>query len=95
MVRYCFMIFFMIFAAAFTCATPARAQNNPLSTEARSDYGIVREFVIRAAEKMPEEDYGFKPTPEVRSFGQLIGHIADKPIRVLFGCKKREQILGV
>ena len=26
---------------------------------------------------MPEEGYGFKPTPEVRSFGQLIGHIAD------------------
>ncbi len=32
---------------------------------------------IRAADKMPEEGYGFKPTPEVRSFAQLIGHIAD------------------
>jgi uncharacterized damage-inducible protein DinB len=26
---------------------------------------------------MPEENYSFKPTPEVRSFGQLIGHVAD------------------
>ena len=33
--------------------------------------------VIRAAEKMPEENYSFKPTPEVRSFGQLVGHVAD------------------
>ena len=32
---------------------------------------------MRAAAKMSEEDYAFKPTPEVRSFGELIGHIAD------------------
>ena len=33
--------------------------------------------VIAAAEKMPEESYSFKPTPDVRSFGQLVGHLAD------------------
>ena len=33
--------------------------------------------VIAAAEKMPEENYSFKPTPDVRSFGQLVGHVAD------------------
>ncbi|MGE5347203.1 MAG: DinB family protein [Acidithiobacillales bacterium] len=37
----------------------------------------VKDVVIRAAEKMPEENYAFKPTPEVRSFGQLVGHVAD------------------
>jgi uncharacterized damage-inducible protein DinB len=26
---------------------------------------------------MPEENYAFKPTPDVRSFGQLVGHVAD------------------
>ena len=26
---------------------------------------------------MPEENYSFKPTPEVRTFGQLVGHVAD------------------
>ena len=30
--------------------------------------------LTRAAEKMPEENYAFKPTPEIRSFGQLVGH---------------------
>ena len=34
-------------------------------------------FILRAAEKMPEEHYGFRPTPEVRTFAQLLGHIAD------------------
>lgn len=32
---------------------------------------------IAAAQEMPEENYSFKPTPEVRSFGQLVGHVAD------------------
>jgi uncharacterized damage-inducible protein DinB len=37
----------------------------------------VSNAVIGAAQKMPEENYSFKPTPEVRSFGQLVGHVAD------------------
>ena len=67
---------FLILAGALSCAPAALCQDS-LSTEAKSDYSTVKGFVIRAAEKMPETDYGFKPTPEVRSFGQLIGHIAD------------------
>ena len=27
---------------------------------------------------MPEENYSFKPVPEVRSFGQLVGHVAEE-----------------
>ena len=34
-------------------------------------------FVIRSAEKVPEDLYAFRPTPEVRSMGQLYGHVAD------------------
>jgi hypothetical protein len=33
--------------------------------------------ILKAAEKMPESEYGFKPTPDVRTFGQLIAHVAD------------------
>ena len=54
-----------------------RAQGNPLSADVKQDYQTVRDFFIRAAEKMPEADYGFKPTPEVRSFGQQVAHVAD------------------
>jgi uncharacterized damage-inducible protein DinB len=55
--------------------------SNPLSREAVSDYRIVRDYIVRAAEKMPDEGYSFKPTPEIRNFGQLIGHIADDQYR--------------
>ena len=40
-------------------------------------YTMLSGVVIAAAEKMPEANYSFKPTPEVRSFGQLVGHLAD------------------
>jgi uncharacterized damage-inducible protein DinB len=33
--------------------------------------------VVAAAEKVPEETYSFKPAPDVRTFGQLVGHLAD------------------
>lgn len=34
-------------------------------------------WIERAAEKMPEEEYAFQPDPGVRSFGQILGHVAD------------------
>ena len=54
-----------------------RAQGNPLSASLKQDYQIVRGYFIRAAEKMPEADYGFKPSPDVRTFGQQVAHVAD------------------
>ena len=53
------------------------AQSNPLTADVKSDYQGVRDYFIRAAEKMPEADYGFKPSPDVRSFGQQVAHVAD------------------
>jgi uncharacterized damage-inducible protein DinB len=55
----------------------ASAQDNPLSTWNKFAYGHVKTILIRSAEKMPEADYTFKPTAAVRSYGQIIGHIAD------------------
>jgi len=43
----------------------------------KTAYTHLRGWVLRSAEKMPEADYKFKPTDAVRSFGQLIGHVAD------------------
>jgi uncharacterized damage-inducible protein DinB len=54
-----------------------RAQNSPLSADLKKDYGSIRDFFIRAAEKMPEAEYGFKPSPDVRSFGEQVAHVAD------------------
>jgi uncharacterized damage-inducible protein DinB len=56
--------------------TPA-SQENPLSTWNKLAYGRVKGMLLRSAEKMPEENYNFKPIDTVRSYGQIIGHVAD------------------
>src|ERR1700693_94035 len=50
---------------------------NPITASEKGFYSFVSNAVVGAAQKMPEENYSFKPTPEVRSFGQLVGHVAD------------------
>jgi uncharacterized damage-inducible protein DinB len=62
-----------------TLAVPAvgAAQDNPYSQHARYMYAGTKAMLLRAAEKMPAEHYGFRPTEAVRSYGQIIGHAAD------------------
>jgi uncharacterized damage-inducible protein DinB len=56
---------------------PTAAPANPITASEKGLYSFVSNAVIGAAQKMPEENYSFKPTPDVRSFGQLVGHVAD------------------
>ncbi len=68
----------MICLAALTA--PLFAQQppaNPLSTGEKVLYSIFSHNAVAGAEEMPEENYSFKPTPDIRSFGELVGHIAD------------------
>lgn len=58
--------------SAFAQEKPA-----PLTANEKFMYGMVKKIVLASAEKMPEEHYGFKPTEAVRSFGAIVGHIAD------------------
>jgi uncharacterized damage-inducible protein DinB len=67
-------IFLLLSAAAFLSAQTVA---DPISTGNKGLYNLIKGTVVRAAAKMPEENYSFQPTPDVRTFGQLIGHIAD------------------
>lgn len=51
--------------------------SNPFSAHARMMYGGAKSYLLRSAEKMPEESYNFKPAESVRTFGQIVGHVAD------------------
>ena len=57
----------MILAAG---ACMLQAQTNPVITEQKNAYTRLKGNVIKAAEKMPEDAYSFKPTPEMQSFGE-------------------------
>src|SRR5215208_4836304 len=66
--------------AALLIALPAMASAqtaNPLTANAKIQFGALSGFVVRSAEKVPEDLYSFRATPEVRSMAELFGHVAD------------------
>ena len=68
-------------ALTLTMPTLAAAQSNdaanPLSSHTKFMYTVLKDILVRSAEKMPEEHYAFKPAETVRSYGQIVGHVAD------------------
>jgi uncharacterized damage-inducible protein DinB len=58
-------------------ATPATPPAQPLSATLKSMWDGLKLNLVQSAEKMPEADYGFQPTKDVRTFGQMIAHVAN------------------
>jgi len=48
-----------------------------LAGSAKAMHAMIRRDLAEAAENMPADEYAFRPTPQVRSFGQIIGHVVD------------------
>jgi hypothetical protein len=68
----------LILAASLASLASLNAQNtNPLIAETKRGYSSEKDNLTRAAAAMPESNYSFKPTPEMRTFGALLAHIAD------------------
>jgi len=74
----------MLFAAmAFAESDPQKpaekpsSPGNPYITFTKETYEGIQGILLRSAEKVPEEYYSFKPTDAVRSYGQILGHVAD------------------
>ena len=62
-----------------TAPSAARAQTadpNPAVNTARKLWEQLTAYITTTAAELPESTYAYRPTPEVRSFGQLIGHVA-------------------
>lgn len=58
---------------------PMAGQTITISASIQRAYATVKTNLTQAAAKMPEADYGFKPSTmsEVRTFGQLFAHVAN------------------
>src|SRR5271167_2613290 len=63
--------------SVFAGVASLQAQTNPLSSDAKSDYISIKNNLLKSADKMPEENYSFRTTPQVRTYGEMIAHIAD------------------
>src|SRR5436309_10620971 len=54
----------------------AGAQSATLHGELLKDWVDLKEMMMKIADAMPEEKYGFKSTPPQRDFGQQVLHVA-------------------
>jgi uncharacterized damage-inducible protein DinB len=55
--------------AGYDALTPSLAAN------AKTMHATIRRNLADAAQAMPSDEYSFRPTPEVRTFAQLVGHV--------------------
>jgi uncharacterized damage-inducible protein DinB len=84
-----------LLAVVGASAAFAQAPANPFSAETKAAWATVKGYVLRSAEKMPEENYAFRPTPDVRSFGAILAHIADEHYLVCSADKGEKKEMAV
>lgn len=63
-------------ATSSLAATVAQDPATPVSDAVRTAANRAASNFTSAAEEMPADKYGFRPTPVQMSFGEVIGHIA-------------------
>jgi hypothetical protein len=69
----------VILSAPVTSVQVPPRQKVGLVQYIQASYAGIKRDLLAAAEKMPEADYGFKPSqmPEARTYGAVIAHAAD------------------
>jgi uncharacterized damage-inducible protein DinB len=67
-----------LLAALSTPGTTVTAQAGDTTlASVKTTYEVVKGYITKAAAQVPEGTYKYQPTKEVRTLGQLFGHIAD------------------
>jgi uncharacterized damage-inducible protein DinB len=64
-------------SAQTTDAGYSEALSPSLARVAKAMHATIRRNLAEAAESMPADEYSFRPTPQVRTFGQIIGHLVN------------------
>jgi hypothetical protein len=72
------MLMATIFLTAGACLAqaPATVTSGPAG-EVQAAYNRVKPNVLKAAEKMPEADFQYKPTADIRAFARIVNHVTE------------------
>jgi uncharacterized damage-inducible protein DinB len=70
-------IVFIFAVSAAWAQTGVTVVINPLVSSSKVFYTNAKQDILRSADKLTEDKYAFKPTDSVRTFGQLLAHVAD------------------
>jgi len=66
---------FLLIAMMALGAQQLSAQSS-IAEQLREQWTSSRRQMVRIAEAMPADKYSYQPTPEVRSFGEILAHVA-------------------
>ena len=72
----------LLAAMATTTAITPQAQPDPTIASTKTQLLAVKGYVLKAIDQVPDDLLAFKPTPDIRSMGQLFGHIADANFQI-------------
>src|ERR1700743_1690642 len=81
MKRVLFAVAVMAIAEVGVAQAPAPQPVGP-AAEVQASYNRLKPNVIKAAEKMPDADYQFKPTPDIRTFARIVNHVTARQQRI-------------
>jgi len=56
-------------------APPAAPTITTLAGDVQADWAIHKELLVNATDAMPDDKFGYKPTPAQRSYGEQIMHV--------------------
>src|SRR5262245_49817467 len=68
----------LLIGAVLVAASPSASYAQDVYTKAaKAQFDMIKVNLSKTVAKVPEDLYSFKPTPQVRSMGELLGHVAD------------------
>lgn len=72
----------MAVAVATLLTTSLEAQGTPGAQDpgmmaAQMASPMIKSWLTKSGEQMTDADFAYRPTPDTRTFGQLLGHVAD------------------
>jgi len=59
------------------CIAQAPTATSGPAAEVLASYNRLKPNVLKAAEKMPEADFQYKPTPDIRTFARIVNHVTE------------------
>jgi DinB superfamily len=65
---------------AAPAAQPPAQPSSPEADVLRS-YNGLKGNILKAADKMPADGYGFRPTPDIRTYARVVNHISEVQLR--------------
>jgi uncharacterized damage-inducible protein DinB len=81
---------------AVTTAITPQAQPDPTIASTKTGLLAVKGYVMKSIDLVPEDMLAFKPTPDIRSMGQLFGHIADANFQICSAATgKKPEMQGI